>query len=306
VVREGLSKDLKDKKRREMDQEEVTKRTKLGLSERDIQILSGLEKWGVLGVGQINGLVLKTEGGEEEKGRLFFNETERKDYWTRAYKRIEQLRQAGYLKAEHEPKVYLLTGKGHEALKERGRARATNFRTGISPHLVGHEVAVAAVGLTIEKAFGHEARPVRERVAVTRGGWKPGARRGIPDLWMSGPVAKAIEVEMHAKGQLEYREIWDAYRLRLRGKGVVLYLTAMPEGERTITKWAAKFGADFVYACDLGRFKDAFGRAVFVGCRPGLVLALEPRPAAPSFESVPLPRPPAAAPAAWPAAGGVA
>lgn len=290
-----------NKGKQEMNGEKLTARTKLSIGERDLRILSAVERWGILGVGQLNNLALEAEEEGEEKARLIFNETEKRDYWTRLYKRVEQLRQAGYLQAQHQPKVYLLTEKGHEHLKEKGAARLRFFRNGISPHLVDHELLVAAAGMLIEEFLGYKARPVRERGGMERGGWRPAPRRGIPDLWVVDPtLPKAVEVELNGKGQAEYEQIWAAYRLRLRGgKGVVLYLTTMPDGVSTILQSARECQADFVYACDMQEFRRSLGRAPFHGFQEGRRIAIEPRKSPAHHGRLePLDsRPPAASPA---------
>ncbi len=274
----GNSNNNSDKNNQGVKEETVTTRTELNLSGRDLKILSAVEKWGILGVGQLNNLVLGAGENEEERVRLIFNDTQKRDYWTRLYKRVEQLRQAGYLQAMHQPRVYLLTDKGHETLKQKGGARLRFFRNGISPHLVDHELLVAGAGMLIEAFLGYEARAVRERGEMKRGGWRPAPRRGIPDLWIVDPaMPKAVEVELHGKAQAEYQQIWSAYRLRLRGKGAVLYLTTMPDGVRTILAYARKCEADFIYVCDLKEFRQSFGRAPFEGFQEGRRLLLEPR-----------------------------
>lgn len=267
-----------NKSNKGMNEEKLTGRTKLDLNERDLKILAAVERWGILGIGQLNNLVPGAGEDDRARVRMIFNDTERKDYWTRIYKRVERLRQAGYLQAEHQPRVYLLTDKGHETLKQKGGARLRFFRNGISRHLVDHELLVAGVGMLIEEFLGYEARAVRERGEMQRGGWRPAPRRGIPDLWIVDPtMPKAVEVELHGKAQAEYQQIWSAYRLRLRGKGAVLYLTTMPDGVRTILHYARAYEADFIFACDLKEFRQSFGRAPFEGFQEGRRILIEPR-----------------------------
>ena len=82
------------------------------LEERDIQVLLALEKWGVLGLGQLDGMLFRRLAEPEERVRLFFNELEREDYWQGAYKRLRQLEIRGLIRKGvyvNQRQVFLLT-----------------------------------------------------------------------------------------------------------------------------------------------------------------------------------------------------
>lgn len=68
------------------------------LTKRDVGILEALEKWGVMGLGQVDGFLFRTEIPEVERVRLFFNELKREDHWGGAYKRLRALVNAGLIR----------------------------------------------------------------------------------------------------------------------------------------------------------------------------------------------------------------
>lgn len=69
----------------------IGKAARVNLRERDFEILSALEKWGVLGLAQLDGLAFKKASPAEERARLFFNEMDRKMYALACYKRLRDL-----------------------------------------------------------------------------------------------------------------------------------------------------------------------------------------------------------------------
>ena len=70
----------------------------LSLMDRDYEVLAALEKWGVLGMGQLDGLFFRKGIPPEERTRLLFNEVRRSDYWLGAYKRLGRLQDEGYIR----------------------------------------------------------------------------------------------------------------------------------------------------------------------------------------------------------------
>jgi hypothetical protein len=242
------------------------------LQERDYELLGALEAWGVLGLGQIDGLVFHTGLSDAEKCRRFFNEYGDELYRLSGYKRLSDLKKSGYVEAHFYhgfPMVFTLTSKGHAALKGAERARLPGFRRHVSAHLVEHEIMVNAVGLVLSEVLGLSVRTIRQRTAWSpRGGWShTAARSKVPDLWIADErEPKAVEVELNQKSTLLYPDIWEAYRERLPRGGAVLYLTDWPSGATFIPRQAGRRGLGFVYACDLHEFGSSLGLAPFINC----------------------------------------
>lgn len=238
------------------------------LTPRDLKVLGALETWGVLGLGQLHGLVSGKGVPATEKARLFFDETDRRDYWRWFSKRLTALVQAGLIKAHffiNHHKVFTLAEKGHEVLKRRGLARMPGYRDSIDESLVDHELAVSAAGLVMSELLGLTVRTERERFQWSHhGGRSPAPERGISDLWIVDHTRpKAIEIEMHQKSERRYEDIFAAYRDKMPDGGAVLYLTAWPSGVRCILSHAQTFRAPFIYACSLAEFRRTAGRAPF-------------------------------------------
>ena len=238
------------------------------IEERDIQILLGLEKWGVMGLGQLDGMLFRKGIGEEERTRLFFNEIERKDYWLGAYKRLRRLELGGLIRAElyvNQRKVLFLTDRGHRTLREIGRARLKrNLRT-LSEFWVRHELIVGAVGLVISEVLGLAVTSERERFQLGKFD-REDMRAGLimPDLVIPTQVQpKALEIELEPKSKKRYEKLWCGYRARLPEDAALLYLTGWPRGDQWIIELAYKLGWDFIYAAPLSEFRESLGRRGF-------------------------------------------
>ncbi len=267
---------------------ERTKNKKKGteLQERDRELLKELEVWGVLGLGQIDGLVFHKGLGEVERCRLLFNEYGENLYRVSGYKRLQDLKKSGHVEAHFYrdfPMVFTMTSRGHRALKAATMARLPGFRRSVSGHLIEHEIMVNAVGLVLSKLHGLTIRTIRERTDWnSRGGWSHTTSRcRIPDLWISDQAApKAVEVELNKKATQLYPDIWASYRASLPGRAVVLYLTNWPSGPEFVRRQAAHLGMPFVYVCDLAEFRAAAGRCAFTN-HEGRSLRLASATAAP-------------------------
>lgn len=262
------------------------KRKGAELQERDRELLREVEVWGVLGLGQIDGLVFHKELGEVERGRLFFNEYGENLYRLAGYKRLQDLKKSGHVEAHFYrdfPMVFTLTSRGHRALKAAKLARLPGFRRSVSGHLIEHEIMVNAVGLVLSRLHGLTVRTIRERTDWnSRGGWSHTTSRcRIPDLWISDQVEpKAVEVELNKKATQLYPDIWASYRASLPGRAVVLYLTNWPSGPDFVRRQAARLGMEFVFVCDLAEFRASAGRCPFTN-HEGRSLRLAPASAAP-------------------------
>lgn len=273
-----------------------SKRITVYMKQRDWKLLSSLERWGVLGIGQLHGVALRDSLGSEDLARLFFNETRRREYSTRVSKRLRQLCRSGLMQAhsyDSYPQLFTLAKRGHHSLRQRGLARFLGYRKSISLPQAEHEITVNGVGLLLSESLGFDVRTERERYAWSgRGGWSPAAdRMPIADLWIVDPLQpKAVEVELNQKSELRYKEIWRAYRSRLRSKAAVLYLTGWPGGIRCLLTHAARFEADFIYVCGLQEFRKSHGRHPFLGYRQSQQLVLNSRPV-PATDAFPLTSP---------------
>lgn len=237
---------------------------------RDLELLRELERWGVLGLGQIDGLVFHKELPESERARLFFNEHSHKLYRLSGYKRLQDLKESGHVAAHFYrdfPMVFTLANRGHRALKKEKLAQLPGFRRSASGQLVEHEITVNAVGLVLSKLRGLAVRTIRERTEWNRrGGWgHTTSAVNIPDLWISDDrQPKAVEIELTQKAAGRYPPIWEVYRLRLREtRALVLYLTGWPGGPEFLRRQAGGRGLDFIYACALADFRSSAGRSAF-------------------------------------------
>lgn len=253
---------------------------KLVLTPRDLRVLSHLEKWGILGLGQLYGTVVETGAGAQARVARFFNETSRRDYGRWFTQRLTALCGLGYLKEHYyvnHPKMFTLAERGHAELEGRSLSILKRFRDSLSEELLSHELTVAAVGLVLTELHGLRVRTERERYVWTGprgGGRSPAPVRAVSDLWVVDSRPKAIEVEMGQKSESRYKEIWDAYRLRLRENAVVLYLTAWPDGVNCIRRLARKFHAPFIHVCALSEFRNTCGSAAFEGAQDGQMVSL--------------------------------
>lgn len=248
----------------------------LRLEERDYAVLFALEKWGVLGQGQLDGLAFRRDISPLERVRLFFNDTKRRDYWLGAYKRLWKLEKAGFVRSETrqigQRKVYFLTGKGHQRLRWEGKAAMVRYRKGLASIWLRHELAVNAVGLIVSELLGFEITTARERYARNRIPFRKLAeyRLTMSDLWIPDAAQpKVIEVELGQKSEKRYEEIWAAYRRDLPKGSVLLYLVGWPRGVECLLKHARRYGHPYIYAAHLRDFRRYLGRCPFTGLSSG-------------------------------------
>lgn len=245
------------------------RRDGIELSADDYKMLSAIEVWGLLTLGQIIGLRLPVGAPEQEKTRLFFNEMDPKDYnrWGRF--RANELREAGYIRQVsygNSPSVFLLTLKGRAALEAKGLRKLKKMRWNISHTKLDHEVAVASVGLVLKESLGLAVRVDRVPYAAETASTK---RKGIavPDLSVDTSVGgRAVEIERTQKHWVDLHEKWPAFR-KARPKTPLLYLTDFKFGRKFLLAQAAKLRADYVYVCGLEDFKRSCGRSGFLNYR---------------------------------------
>jgi len=254
------------------------RRGELQLTDRDVKMLSTLEVWGVLGIGQMVGLGLAETLGEAELIEWFFNKMDREDYKLGVAARLHALDAAGYIQGHsflRQPKAFTLTLKGRASISDEPQSRS-EVRDVVSEAMIRHDLKVSAVGLVLTQLLGLPAHREHPQVVWTStNGRRHLALEGAADLWIDGPPApRAVEVELTQKSRRRYEEIFETYRRRLPGSGAVLYLTGWPGGVPVILRNAREQRAPFVYACSLEEFQRSAGRCVFQGAVTERTLSL--------------------------------
>lgn len=241
------------------------------LTKRDVGVLEALEKWGVMGLGQLDGLLFRNEAAEAERMRLFFNDLKREDYWGGAYKRLRTLEEVGLVKtfrAINYCQVYMLTGRGHERLREQQRAAYRHPIRGVGEAYLRHEIAVCGVGLVMTELLGlrvQATRQIWENLRLREDLRKGDSKLTLPDLLVQDAREQwhAVEVELTAKSRERYLELlWNRER-RWRG-GMVLYLTGWPTGVEHILGLMGKSQSVRTYVASLAEFKERLGRCEYV------------------------------------------
>lgn len=252
--------------------EEWSKRTEeIQLQDRDLNIFSCLEIWGIMGLGQIEGACFSGDLRTEKVGSLLFNEGY--GYKSAAYGRLRRLIREGYLAVQKfygQAQVYGLTEKGHKTLKSRGMAELPTFLKETSPATAHHKLLTAGAGLLASRVLGLPVLSERQLYFIQRNRQKTGKWTGgllLPDLLIPGSDRKAIEVELHQKKEEKYRWRWESYRRKLRGRGQVLYLVPRKSRMNGLLELSGKCGAGFVYALDIPTFQESLGRAAFLNSK---------------------------------------
>jgi hypothetical protein len=242
------------------------------LQERDFEVLAALERWGVMGLGQVDGILFHKEVSGEERARLFFNEVRREDYWGRAYKRLSGLEKLGLVRIKRFPyswPVYMLTARGFEFLKRHGRPTFETPSQGVSDRLVRHEVAVVGVGLVLTRALGLKvmtARQIWDDFYRRNSRQHREARLAMPDFLVDDArgVRHILEVELTAKSRKRYGDIFHEHSRRLpHMEAQVLYLVDWPGGVEHIGALSRKYGVSSVQAAQLADFRASLGRCRF-------------------------------------------
>lgn len=241
------------------------------LTKRDLKILAAIEKWGVMGLGQIDGVFFRTELPEQEQIRLFFNDLRREDHWGGAYKRMSALAGAGLIRTWRPTnfwQVYLLTSLGHERLKQNQLAVFSHQIRGVGEAYLRHEIAVCGVGLTMSQLLG-------VKVETARRNWDSLYRSGklkrgftklmLPDLRIAdgAGVVHHVEVELTPKSRERYRAMFSE-RARQTADGNVLYLTGWPTGAEQIAHLGTTSQYANVYAAGLAEFRAAPKQCRFI------------------------------------------
>jgi len=239
------------------------------LTERDYRVLEALEKWGALGLGQVDAAFYRRPEDAGERARLYFNEIDRRDYWLGAYKRMDMLRRLELVRIEryiNHHQTYLLTAQGHRLLKSLGRSALMNYRPTMPEMYLEHELAVAGIGLMLEETLGKRILSHRQ-LYETR---EPVGRRGrrslvLPDLWIADKLRPcAVEVELCQKSAGRYKELWAEYRAYMPMNGRVLYMTGWESLGDILLRLAATERFPLLHVASLKEFKTLGERCPFV------------------------------------------
>lgn len=241
------------------------------LTKRDVEILAALEKWGVMGLGQVDGFLFRTGLPEAERVRLFFNDLKREDHWGGAYKRLRALVNAGLIRTFRPTnywQVYMLTGRGHEQLRTHQQARFPHPIRGVGEAYLRHEITVCGVGLVLTELLGLKVQTARQawEELRRRGLVRPGfSKLALPDLLVfnTGREHHALEVELTAKSRKRYQEMFHS-RARRSWGGMILYLTGWPTGLEHIVHLAEKAQSSSIYAASLANFRADPRRCEYV------------------------------------------
>ena len=155
------------------------------VTERNLEILSALEKWGVMELGQLDGMLFHKGLEARERLDLFFKTMQRKDYDGAAYKAMARLEKGGYVREyryTNLKKVYTLSSLGHGELRERDKNKFAVYRDEVVETLVKHELLVSGIGLVMSELLGLRVSTEFERQVLSRG---HGGDFPLPDLWIT-------------------------------------------------------------------------------------------------------------------------
>lgn len=242
------------------------------LQERDFKVLKALENWGVMGLGQVDGLLFRKDVPGEERARLFFNDIRREDYWGRAYKRLSGLEKMGLVRVQRSDytwPVYLLTGRGFDLLRQRGQTQFATPSQGVSERLVRHEIAAVGVGLVITQMVGLGVSSAR-----TTWNWLGQRRQGndsrgnMPDFLVGpsrGKVEHILEVELTPKSPQRYAEILRSHDRRLPDHRTsrLLYIVGWPGGVQHMMRLGRKLEIASLQAAHIADFRAKLGLCEF-------------------------------------------
>lgn len=124
----------------------------------------------------------------------------------------------------------------------------------------------AGAGLLISRFVGLPVLSERQFYYALRtnlGGKRPKGYH-LPDLMVELPDGRCpVEVELHMKNEESYESIWSFYGGGFKPKDRLLYLTPDWNFTNNLLDYARKRQAGFLYACDLGAFRQGLGKAEF-------------------------------------------
>ena len=232
-----------------------------------LSVMMALERWGILSLSQLDGLIFHKRLEARKRLDLFFSCKFEGEYCGAGYKVLRRLEKRGLAAVRryvNAPRVYTLTRKGHEVLMKAGLARLNDYRDSVADSLVKHEILTNGIGLAISELLGLPVSTDFERQVMSRGAAGNHARDSfpLPDLWITDhEQPKAIEVERTQKSAARYRKLWEFYRNNLPRTAVVLYISSFPNGPRLLLSRARKLMADFTMSPPLRTSKNPWGHA---------------------------------------------
>ena len=186
--------------------------------------------------------------------------------------------------------MYLLTTRGFELLRRRGKTRFETPGQGVSARLVRHESVTVGVGLMLTEVLGFSVRTARQTWDWMKRRYPHNrdARLAMPDFLIEsrdGGARHIVEVELTPKSRRRYADIFHEHRKRLGNmESRVLYLVGWPGGVGQIMRLGRKFEVSAVQAAQLSDFRAKLGLCEFAPSyypRTPFVLAKQAPPAAP-------------------------
>ena len=239
------------------------------LEERDLEIMSAVVVWGVLGLGHVQGAFFFSRLERRLRVEFLFNQAVRQKGC--AYRRLRKLELSGHLRVHRilgYSQVYGLTEKGHEVLKARGLAKLPGYCKWVSAYTLNNRLMSASVGLLMQKVQG--LRVLSEREIYQ---WEMGLKRSkewygkvlIPDLlWDQTPLV-ALEVELRQKSDQRYHALWSAYRTRFGQNIKVAYLVPSEGRAAGLLRTARGHGVHHthIYVLDIPAYRESLGQASF-------------------------------------------
>jgi len=241
---------------------------RIHLKKRDFEILSALELWGVLGLGQVEGAFFRWAADRLQRARLLFNEGYR--HKGIAYRRLHKLERSGYIRIHRfvgHGQVYGLSEKGHRTLKQHGISRLPGYLKWVSPFTLPHRIAVAGAGLFLEKSLDIQVRGEREewyRQKRLKRERKIYGELLVPDLTLFTATGRhRLEVELHQKSDKRYKKLWERYRDWLSKGDKVLYLVPSEQRMKGLLELARTGYFPHIFVLDLPAFRESLGEASF-------------------------------------------
>jgi len=221
-------------------------------------VFSALEKWGILGFGQLDALLFRPDQNAEERLRLYRNEFPKSAHDGYGYKRLNRLEKAGLIAGYYAqglyhslPKSYGLRRPGQSVLKRAERLLGVGLRRSWSTNAILRYTLINGVGLAVSKYL---KLPVFSRNELE---WEGRARglsvreiRASPvDLRVKfGPRWDFVVVDGHKLARRQFK--------RERQRSIMLYLVRLPGLIPHILKVAKRGNASYIFVCGLEEFQE--------------------------------------------------
>jgi hypothetical protein len=249
----------------------VKKYRKVRLQSREYEVLSELDKWGLLGLAQLEGLLFRTGAEMKERIGLFFNDYDEGTFDRYSYKRLLLLEKAGCIERFFKrfkgwkdlQWAYGLTRRGKTVLEQARTSRGKlDFRRTWSNNLVFDYILMNGAGLVLAKILRLKvtSRHQLAREMRPQGLSEVQIQSRIPDLRIEGKWPLSMMVRIGGS--------WVAHSRRWLGRDIHLWLYLTPELATEPVLWRARaVGARHVYVAGLKDFRENLGGTVFRNCR---------------------------------------